>query len=620
MDTKHAGSTTVTIEREGLWLQVDRASPRLTALGWDTEGTGRQHINLLASPAELRLSKGGSRLSPETHFDAPTRWTARYDLSFGRDAAATFAVVAHPDTPGMRLTWSGDTEGAADRAELVIPFEPRTAVTCVIADTWTDDGRFHLPAIVSAPDLGQMLVTCAERPDLAGRIEGSRKEHWVTVTFDLPPGRQDSPLELVLSPVVLPLPAGYADARRWSAARRGWFNLIQLSCGASGGNTPVLGVWANNVLSDPVSSVLYMLADAALLVPELAPGVTMAPLLRRAVDYWIDHKTDKDGLVAYTAGGVDQNVMDGNPAVLIAAWAYVELSGDTAWLGRRIGSLERLSRYLEGRDVDGDGLVESKQSGDHGSQPPRDPDCAWDCYMSGHKNAYINTLTFRAWQGLAALESRLGRREEARRLTGLAQRLKSVFLETFYNPETGWLGFWRSRDGMLHDLAMDAPTSFAVDYGLVDPTKGREMLERYWSALERSGFSRFDLGTPLGFRPVPREEMCHYTEFQQFLNAGCAVSNTSYLLNAMYAVGMTEKADKVLDAMLERQRRGVYPNGGGFQNGFVDHMGAGAEVFDWGGNPAGYEGHLVYCWAFLHSLLLRESDVRRRCREEPALH
>lgn len=71
----------------------------------------------------------------------------------------------------------------------------------------------------------------------------------------------------------------------------------------------------------------------------------------------------------------------------------------------------------------------------------------------------------------------------------------------------------------------------------------------------------------------------------------------------------SQPADLVLEAMLKRQQDGVFSNGGGFQNGFVDQMGAGAEVYDWRGQTAGYEGCLVYCWAFLHSML----------RAEPAL-
>ncbi|MBM3495196.1 MAG: hypothetical protein FJX72_12875 [Armatimonadetes bacterium] len=304
--------------------------------------------------------------------------------------------------------------------------------------------------------------------------------------------------------------------------------------------------------------------------------------------------------------------MDSNPAVLIGAWGYVQATGDLDWLTKRIERLEFVSRYMERRDVDGDGLIESKQSGNSGSRPPRDPDCAWDCYVSGHKNAYVNALAYRAWCGLADLEAKLGRKEAAERYRTLARKLQSVFLSTFLNPETGWLGFWRSRDGQLHDLHMDAPTSIAISYGLISPRQGREMLQRYMKALRATGFDRFDIGVPLNLRPVPKEEMEHYTEFQQFLNAGCGVSNTSYLLNALYVVGMRREADEILDAMLERQRKGAFPNGGGFQNGFVDRMGDGAEVFDWSGKAAGYEGHLVYCWAFLHSMLAREPALRAR--------
>jgi hypothetical protein len=381
------------------------------------------------------------------------------------------------------------------------------------------------------------------------------------------------------------------------------------------------------VLSDPVSSVLYMLVDATLLVPELAPGVTMPPILRRSVEYWMDHKTNADGLIAYTAQGTagkdapdgkqtfeagTQNVMDGNPAVLIGAWGYVKASGDTDWLKARIKGLETLSAYLERHDTDGDGLVESKQSGNSGSRPPRDPDCAWDCYNSGHKNAYVNTMVYRAWRGLAELEGRLERTKQEQHYRQKADKLKAAFLPAFYNAETGWLGFWRSRDGVLHDIWTDATTSYAINYGLIDKAKGREMLEKYWSALKQTGFTRFDLGVPVCLRPVPREEMEAYFDFKQFLNGGCCVSNTSYLLNALYMVGMTDEADLILTTMLKRQQEGAFPNGGGFQNGFVDHMGQGAEVFDWDGNPAGYEGHLVYCWAFLHSMLLKDPALRER--------
>ena len=372
-----------------------------------------------------------------------------------------------------------------------------------------------------------------------------------------------------------------------------------------------------------------MLGDATLLVPELAPGVTMPPILRRSIEYFIDYKTTDYGMVGYTAGGIPaaeddkgdpdpndkdynpgkhQTVMDSNPSVIIGAWSYIKVTGDMSWLKRRIKDLEFIAQYMENRDIDGDGLIESRQSGNNGSRPPRNPDTAWDCYSSGHKNAYINILAFRAFHALADLEKQLGKKDQEQKYRQRAENLKAIFLKTFYNEETGWLGWWRSKDGELHDIYSDVPTSLAVTHGILGLEEGKEMLTRYWNALEATGFNRFDLGVPICLRPVPHEEMEHYTEFQQFLNAGCCVSNTAYTLDALYTVGMTQQANLILDAMLKRQKEGIFPNGGGFQNGFVDRMGYGAEVFDWKGNPAGYEGHLVYCWAFIHSMLRQELE------------
>jgi sugar lactone lactonase YvrE len=592
-------------------VEAELDEGQVSFLGWDSEGGDRARLNLLAAGLSLSARSRDGLLALTGRGTQQDSDTVLFRLS---GAAVEITWTLHVAAGGMTMAFSGTGAGLERIAglELAFSFAVKTAVTSIISSQWDADGKFRFPAIVSAPDLGQMLVRAADNAPLAGRVEGSRAGKALTVTFELPVPKPGSTIDLEFAPLVLPLPTGYREARRWAAVRRGWFNLIQQSCGASGGGSAVHGVWANNALSDPVSSVLYMLSDATLLVPELAPGVTMAPILRRTVDYWLDVKTDADGLVAYTAGGGGQNVMDANPAVLIGAWGYVKASSDHEWLRQRLERLEFLSRYMETRDVDADGLLESKQSGNSGSRPPRDPDCAWDCYTSGHKNAYVNILAYRAWLGLADLEQQLGRREAEQRYRDLAQRLQAAFLKAFYNPETGWLGFWRSQDGKLHDLYMDAPTSLAISYGVVDREQGREMLQRYWQALEQTGFKRFDLGVPLNLRPVPREEMEHYTEFQHFLNGGCGVSNTSYLLDALYLVGMTQPADLILEAMLQRQKDGVFPNGGGFQNGFVDQMGAGAEVFDWSGQPAGYEGHLVYCWAFLHSMLRAEPALARQ--------
>lgn len=615
-----------------LYLEADTASAKIPALGWDTEQTGRETICFLKSPVELVLEKDGVRINPQVNFISANENAFEYELTFAKNIVLVWKTSVSDKGINMQFSCNGDLKRIADRMELVFPFDPTVAVASVISSNWDKDAKFQLPAIISIPDIGQMLVGSEMQPDIVGRCNGSRTDKWITVVIELPVINQDGAFELTFVKTILALPKGFPDEKSWKLGRRGWFNFIQLSCGASGGTKDVAGVWANNTLSDPVSSLVYMLGDCTLLVPELAPGVSMAPILRKTIEYWLDNGTSWDGNIAYTAANAagferyhprnrltkdpakqinHAYLMDTNPSILIAAWCYVKGSNDIAWLKERMEHLEFLSDYMEARDVDNDGLIESIQSGNAGSRPPRSPDTAWDCYCSGHKNAIVNILAFRAWKCLADLENLLGNHDKGKYYQEKCNQMKDPFMKELYNPVSGWMGSWRSLDGVLHDINTDSPTSFAIDYGLIEKEQGKQMLQKYWTALQETGFNRFDLGVPLNIKPVPKEEMEHYFEFQHFLNGGCGITNTGLLLNAMYIVGMDKEADMILSKMLQRQWEGCFPNGGGFQNGFVDRMGEGAEVYDWNGKPEGYEGHLVYCWGFLHSMLLKEQSMRK---------
>jgi len=602
--------------RPKLRMEAVSDAALVTHLGWDTEGGDRAKHNLLRAPLELRVKLGGAWRSVG---ELPVR-----GRSAGRKGI-TYQLALVPATPllwelqaeGGNLTLhfgqSGGEEGRVEGLELTFPFDPRLCATTVLSGDWREGGGFRLPAVISAPDLGQMLVTCPRRPNLRGRLLGNRAEQWVDVTLELPAPDAEG-LTLEFAPVRLPMPEGFHDRARWAAGRRGWFNFLQVNAQPRGA-----GVWANNVISNPVSSTVFWLGDQVLLIPEAAPGVPLSPLLRRTLQFWMYDAIQPDGLIDYVETGPGSPMMDANPSVLIGAWCYVEASRDTAWLQAQIERLEFVARYMEGRDVDGDGLLESTQSGNRGTHTFGDT--AWDTYSSGHKNAYVNALAYRAFRCLADLEKQLGRTEQQARYSERADRIQAVYRETFYNPETGWLGWWRSEDGFLHEVYSDVVTDIAIIYGLIEPEDGHRMLDAYWAELERSGFARFDLGVPLNVRPVPRDDQLGEwggkkedgsDTFGKYLNGGCCVSNAYFLLLANCTAGDRERADKVLDAMLKRQAEGAFPNGGGFQNGVVNRYPDGAEFFDWQGNTCGYEGHLVYSWMFLQALLLREPTLRAR--------
>jgi len=588
----------------------------VTHLGWDTEGGDRAKHNLLRAPLALRVKQGDTWRSV-AEFPVRGQPVGRKGMAYEFPLTSATSLLWDLQTEGgnltLRFAQSGGEEGGVEGLELTFPFDPRLCATTVLSGDWGEGGSFRLPAVISAPDLGQMLVTCPRRPNLGCRLLGNRAEQWVDVTFELPAPDAEG-LTLEFAPVRLPMPEGFHDTARWAAGRRGWLNFLQVNAQPQGA-----GVWANNVISNPVSSTVFWLGDQVLLIPEAAPGVPLSPLLRRTLEFWMYDAIQPDGLIDYVETGPGSPMMDANPSVLVGAWCYVEASRDTTWLQAQIERLEFVARYLEGRDVDGDGLLESPQSGNRGTHTFGDT--AWDTYSSGHKNAYVNALAYRAFRCLADLEKQLDRTEQQARYAERADRIKAIYRETFYNPETGWLGWWRSEDGFLHEVYSDVVTDVAIIYGLIEPADGRRMLDAYWAELERSGFARFDLGVPLNVRPVPRDDQLGEwggkkedgsDTFGKYLNGGCCVSNAYFFLLANTMAGDRERADKVLDAMLKRQAEGVFPNGGGFQNGVVNRYPDGAEFFDWQGNTCGYEGHLVYSWMFLQAMLLREPALRAR--------
>lgn len=611
-------------------LQADPGRAAITFLSWDTEGSGREKTNLLRpkTMVGLRIRSGGQW---RNGIDLPTRVGVD-----GKGGAAYWIAVApgaelnwlvHPADGGLALSCSGVGTGLGqiDGFEVVFPFDPGVTPTSALAGTWHEDGSFALPALISAPDFGQMCLS-AESTDakraavVKARLDGSRKDKLVNLVLELALPQAATVEKVTLKPVVLPKPAGLTDAALWSQARRGWFNALQPSAKWGDQGNPFsapAGILANNVISDPASCSLWFYADQAFWMPELAPGVSAMPLVRRSVEFWLDKRTRPTGeVVCYWDYG---NFLDANAGPLIAAWDYVEATGDKEWLAQRVTKLEFIADFLAKRDVDGDGLVEATQSGNRGTlkQPARS--CAWwDALNCGHQDAYTNALIYRAWRCLADLEDKLGRAEGRARYALLADRLKAAYARTLLNPATGWLAWWKSADGQLHDYASPVVNGLAIEYGLVEPVQGRGILAALRTKMEQAGFTRFDLGVPPQLVPVPRADYLQpdaiglpqkedgTDTFGQYMNGGITAGQVLHFLAAHYVVGDPEPADRILRAMLARQARGE------FHNGVRDAGGKGMDWTTWDGKPSGYEGYLADSFRFLQAVLLREAPFRER--------
>jgi len=616
------------MEAAELRLTATPGVPGFSFLSWDTEGNVQTKLNLLRSGA-------GVPFQVETN----GKWVDGKPFVVGGATEGTVELGAagraelrwSARTNGAGMVWSlanlGNT-GTISRIRITLAFNPRMAATTVLPARWLPPDGFALPAVLSAADFGQLLVRQTGTNTVTGRFTGSRPAGVIDMAFEIPAPPAGQAVTLDFAPWQLPLPKG-VDEATWKTIRRGWWNVYEPcvfgeGLAATAEKAPA-GVLCNNPISDPVSLSAVWMADHALLIPELAPGVSAETTLRHSVEWWLDRRTDAAGTVVGYAEIRD--MLEAPASIMVAAWACAELSGNSEWAAARIAQLERIAEYLASRDVDHDGIVEAPKSGNAGTlhNPERGATGA-DTINSGHKELFINTLAYRAFCCMADLEKRLKRSDKAERYAGLAGKLRAAFFRTFYSPDTKILSWWISADGQRHDYWAPGVLGGPIAYGLVPEEQAKQMLTLFHAKIKESGFTRLDLGLPFVLTPILRADYIQgvgavYGEpsredgsdtFQRYLNGGCAVADQIFWLNAHFRMGMGAKVQPQLAAMVARQGKPVFPNGGSFQNGIVNRAGEGTEMFDWEGKVSGYEGHLGVSFLFLQAAMTRQPEHLNR--------
>ncbi|MGI8966494.1 MAG: amylo-alpha-1,6-glucosidase, partial [Limisphaerales bacterium] len=536
-------------------VETDSAHARISTLSWDTEGGDRAKLNLLRPGTGVALAiKIGGQWRDADAFKTKVEKTGasetRYRLLLATNSELEWTI--HSSAEKLRMTFRSIGSGLTnlEEVELRFPFAPLATSTTLLPSAWDKNGKLHLPAIISAPDLGQILLASKPEKNLKGKLIGNRAIHTVDFILELPRLRSGKTISLSFSPVRLPTPSGLQNKSMWRGARRGWFNEFQSSSQWGDQNGQVSappGLLANNVVSDPVSCLLHQWADQMLLTPNFSKDICLSDAVRHTIDWWLDSRTKTNGEVFAYWGHAD--MLDANASPLIAAWDYVEASGDRKWLARRIERLEFIADYLLKRDIDADGLIESNHSGNAGTLiEPMRAGSAYDTINAGYKDAYCNALIYRAFRCLADLEKQLKRVEQQKKYSERAELLKTNYVKTFFNPKSGWLAWWKSQDGEVHDLSSPMISSVAICYGLIDPEQGREIMGRLWKKINAVGFKRFDLGVPITLTPVPRGDyLLHPTAtgdfgiprtedgsdtFGTYLNGGCMVNDAVYFITA----------------------------------------------------------------------------------------
>jgi hypothetical protein len=319
-------------------------------------------------------------------------------------------------------------------------------------------------------------------------------------------------------------------------------------------------------------------------------------------------------MASYDAQGNNADSLDTYPSLLIAAGDYVRGSGDGAWLKKNYAGLKGWVMRMLAADPTGSGLLVDITSGnagiwDHRPFPNHSANW-WDNIGFGHEDAYSNALAYHALLGMAEMARRAHRPEDAQLCTSRAEKLRSIYFATFYNPATGVLAGWRSADGKLHDYYFTFVNGTAITYGLVPRDKANQIMDRLLAKMKEVGYTHFEYGLPGDLIPIRQEDFMVHNKrwgapekadgsdgFQIYAHGGASGCFVYYTLQALYGLGRREEADTILFPLL----RGY--EGGGFQGHGPNGM-----TYDWkawDGTPHGYEGLLVDNYQALLAVLSR---------------
>jgi hypothetical protein len=254
----------------------------------------------------------------------------------------------------------------------------------------------------------------------------------------------------------------------------------------------------------------------------------------------------------------------------------------------RIGEALRLMRA---RDVDGDGLVESRLR--LGISSEHQWSTTWaDVVSFGWKDGWTNAILHGALRALATGLRRFDRGAWADDLGTWADRLRASYQATFLVENIPWPIGWRSPDGAAHDHCHAFLIGDAVANDVLEPDQAKRAMRALWQELAAVGYADLANGIPINLHPVPEEDLGGVVfglPIGGYLQGGAVHHRTVGLIRGLRQVGMTAEADEVLEALASTVA----------DDSAFGGVGSGRDWRLWDGTPSGYEGLLAEGFAFL---------------------
>jgi hypothetical protein len=468
---------------------------------------------------------------------------------------------------------------------------PKTSLDSGIAPI----AEMNLPAVIHCTDHGSIRVTTEN--DLATLSYDSTHEEdcsgYAFISFPAANEEMKS-IEYQLEVVALyPELPGIEDDSRYDGFRRNFLNAMQLN--------PQIRSFSNSSSGGPAPFAMYFYSAVAAQGITIAPGITTLDILKQTLEVYLK------GFLVYGMAGffgemkkghyMPYDFLDTYPSLVLCVADYVLPSGDYAWFETHYAAIKGWIDKIISHDLDGDGLIEYPLSGNAGSWPEviqLRPSNWWDTIGFGHKDAYGNGLAFQAFTLMAKMARIIGKVEDALIYEEHADKIKSLYYTTFYNPETGVLAGWKSDDDALHDYYFLFVNGLAVLFGLVSDEIGNGIMDKLLDKMEAVGFTNFELGLPGNLVSIRLEDYVHKLRrwgggeqadnsdgFQIYENGGTSGCYAFFTISALYKLGRFDDGDRIYLPMLRAFERGDFQGRG--ENGMT---------YDWrmwDGTPYGYE-------------------------------
>jgi hypothetical protein len=470
-----------------------------------------------------------------------------------------------------------------------------------------ETGSMELPVLAHFPGFGSLKIT-ATRGDALWRTDSNRPLRLTTSELKLgeilqPHGDYLLPAGHFIADVEMKVDAVYTSLREDAPE-----NVVRAvkNCSVTAltyrADTATL---SNNGNSIHCPICMDNWSAITTRMDPLLPNLHPIDLLRDSLERWLD------GGPGYASGPLlqegkvheaeDEYLMTGTAGLLGLA-DYLQQSGTAEWAQRFSAQISRKLEQMKARDLDGDGLIESKYR--TGVSGTGQWSTVWfDVVSFGWKDSWTNALLYPALTTLSIVLPKLGQPNLAHGLSEWAELLRRNYFPAFINSRTGWLAGWRCAKDKLHDYGFLAVNGAAVCGGLLTDGDARDVIENLWRESRRARIPNPRLGLPISLWPIPDDDLADIMQGYPhgfYGNGACTHSQARHFVDALYLVGMQKEADYLLERLCSTLADGSVYGG----------CGSGLDARFWDGWPCGYEGLLTDQFGILSSAFKRYGTNR----------